>query len=106
MPLHEFASNCNLANAYFKDKNLLAKDTKLKLLGMVWDYINDVMYIKEPTFEATNITKRSLLSNIAKVFDPIGFLGPLLIKGRMLIQETLESNYSWDDALPSDIVGK
>ena len=63
MPLHEFASNCKLANEYFKERNLLAKDTKLKLLEMVWDFINDVIYIKEPTFETTNITKRSLLSN-------------------------------------------
>ena len=106
MPLHEIASNSKVANAYFKDKNLLTENSKLKLLGMIWDYEGDVLYIKEPTFETTNITKRSLLSNIARIFDPIGFLGPLLIQGRMLVQETLESNFSWDDELPTYILEK
>ena len=106
MPLHEIASNCKVANAYFKDKNLLTKNSKLKLLGMIWDYESDAIFIKEPTFETTNITKRSLLSNIARIFDPIGFLGPLLIQGRMLVQETLESNFSWDDELPTYILEK
>ena len=106
MPLHEIASNCKVANAYFKDKNLLTKNSKLKLLGMIWDYENDEIYIREPAFETTNITKRSLLSNIARVFDPIGFLGPLLIQSLMLVKETLESNFSWDDELPTYIVEK
>ena len=106
MPLHEFASNCPSANDYFKAKDLLTKDSKLKLLGMIWDFKDDVIYIKEPVFETTNITKRSLLSNIARIFDPIGFLGPLTILGRMLVQETLESNFSWDDSLPSEFLDK
>ena len=65
-----------------------------------------IKYILKNVFETKNITKRSLLSNIARVFDPIGFLGPLLIQGRMLVQETLESNFSWDDALPTYILEK
>ena len=64
------------------------------------------MYIKEPVFEATNVTKHSLLSNISQILDPIGFLGPLTIQGRMLVQETLVSNFSWDDALPTNIIEK
>ena len=74
MPLHEFASSCHSANEYFKNKDLLTNDSRLKLLGLVWDYGNDEVYINEPVFETTNITERSLLSNIARIFDPIGFL--------------------------------
>ena len=106
MPLHEVASNRDFVNTYFKDKGILTKDSKLKLLGMIWDYVNDEIYIRAPAFENTNLTKRSLLSNIAKVFDPIGFFGPLLIQGRMLVQETLEGGFSWDDKLPTDIIEK
>ena len=46
------------------------------------------------------------MSNIARIFDPIGFLGPATIQGRLLVQETLESNFSWDDALPTYILEK
>merc|ERR1712082_228166 len=78
----------------------------MKLLGMIWVFDKDELFIKEPVFETSDITKRSLLSNIARIFDPIGFLGPLLIQGRMLVQETLESNFSWDDELPTYILEK
>ena len=49
------------------------------------------------------VTKRSVLSDIARVFDPLGFLGPLTVQGRMLVQEAWDNHYSWDDALPTDI---
>ena len=81
MPLHEFASNFALANRYFKDKGLLTNDSMIKLLGMIWDYGADILYIKEPAFETTNVTKCSLLSNTAQIFYPISFLGPLTILG-------------------------
>ena len=106
MPLHEFASNSKLANTYFKSKDLITNDNSLKLLGMIWMFDKDELYIKEPVFETLNITKRSLLSNIARIFDPVGFLGPLTIQGRVLVQETLESKFSWDDALPSEFLVK
>ena len=50
MPLHEVASNCDFVNTYFKDKGILTKDSKLKLLGMIWDYVNDEIYIRAPAF--------------------------------------------------------
>ena len=103
MPLHEFASNCPVANKILDDRGLKTKDSKLKVLGMIWDYVNDVMYIKEPNFELDKVTKRSLLSDIAKIYDPMGYLGPIIIRGRILVQEAWESHLNWDTILPTDI---
>lgn len=44
---------------------------------MLWDYTQDLFYVKEPTFTLQKITKRTVLSDIARVFDPLNFLGPL-----------------------------
>ena len=46
MPLHEFASNIHLANTYFKTKDLITNDSSLKLLGMIWVFDKDELYIK------------------------------------------------------------
>ena len=106
MPLHEFASNCPVTNNILKNRGLKTKESKLKVLGMMWDFTNDLMYINEPVFEVEHVTKRSLLSDIAKVFDPIGFLGPLTALGRQLVQVAWECDFNWDTALTSDIVEK
>ena len=45
MPLHEFASSSASANNYFNSKGLLTSEHKLKLLGMIWDFNNDVLCI-------------------------------------------------------------
>ena len=106
MPLHEFASNNISANDYFNSKNLLTNEPKLKVLGMIWDYSKDVLFVKEPVFEVENISKRILLSNIARIFDPVGFLNPITIQGRLLVQEAMECNYNWDAKLPTVFTDK
>ena len=71
------------------------------MLSMIWDYNNDVLFVKEPVFDVNDISKRILLSNIARIFDPVGFLNPITIQGRLLVQEAMECNYNWDAKLPS-----
>ncbi|CAL4114269.1 unnamed protein product, partial [Meganyctiphanes norvegica] len=80
------------------------ENSKLKVLGMFWDYEQDIMFINEPQFEVEHVTKRTLLSDIAKIFDPMGFLSPLTILGRMLVQEAWESHLNWDTKLPADMI--
>ena len=72
----------------------------MKLLGMLWDYHNDQLFVKQPDFDTEILTKRILLSNIARIFDPIGFLNPITIHGRLLVQEAMECSYVWDAKLP------
>ena len=81
MPLHEFACNCPEANMVFKDRGIMTESDKLKTLGLQWDYINDTWFINEPIFHTENITKRSVLSDIARLYDPVGFLAPLSVQG-------------------------
>ena len=100
MPLHEFASNSSSANEYFRSRKLVTNESKIKLLGMLWDYNNDQLFVKQPEFDTETVTKRILLSNIARVFDPIGFLNPIAIQGRLLVQEAMECSYVWDAKLP------
>ena len=69
---------------------------------MMWDYDQDVLFIKVPKFEIISVTKLTLLSDIAKIYDILGFLGPLVVLGRLLVQEAWENNWNWDTILPVD----
>ena len=51
-------------------------------------------------------TKRSFLLNIATFFDPLGFLSPYLVQGKVLLQEIWMTGLDWDDPLPLNISKK
>ena len=52
------------------------------------------------------LTKRTLLSDSSKVFDPIGWIAPVILALKSLMQQTWVEGLAWDDRLPSDIVDK
>lgn len=60
-----------------------------KTLGIYWSTIEDrISYaFKQTPKEQNRITKRVLLSQIAQLFDPLGLLGPVIIKAKTIMQE-------------------
>ena len=48
------------------------------------------------------LTRRSLLSNIARIFDPLGLLSAILLQAKVLMRESWCSTQKigWDDPLP------
>ena len=46
------------------------------------------------------LTRRGLLSTISSVYDPLGFLSPLLLNAKAVLQELCALKLSWDDPLP------
>lgn len=48
-------------------------------------------------------TKRSILSKIAQIFDPLGLIGAVIIKPKILMQTLWQLKVSWDEALPLKI---
>lgn len=47
------------------------------------------------------MTKRSLLSDINNIYDPLGFIAPVLIKGEIFLQRLWLLKLNWDINLPS-----
>lgn len=48
------------------------------------------------------ITKRSVLSTIQKVFDPIGILCPAMIPMKILLQRAWVNKLKWDELLSKE----
>ena len=80
----------------------LEKDGNTKLLGLGWNYMNDELnYVVNHITQPDVIhTKRSILSNIAKIFDPLGLLSPIIIKAKLIIQNLWQIKQEWDEPLP------
>lgn len=85
------------------------KDEDVKsVLGLYWNVENDKLSFKlKPEEETeTSWTKRKILSKISKLYDPIGFLGPVIIRGKIIIQELWRDKLDWDEELSIPIQEK
>ncbi|XP_069158336.1 uncharacterized protein [Procambarus clarkii] len=106
MPLQSWASNNKQLNQIieeeFPDYKVLHK---LKVLGMKWNTSTDQLNIKSVEIKHSPLTMRKL-SHVSKPFDPLGLLSPILIKGKLLMQECWQRNLGWDETLPEDLQEK
>ena len=92
------------ANEEFK---FLDETHTIKTLGVVWNPSSDkftftVSHLSNDLDEAT-ITKRKMLSDIAKIFDPLGWLSPVSLELKHLMQQVWQCRVDWDQKLPTEL---
>ena len=58
---------------------ILDKDCKVKTLGIRWTPSQDLLTYTVELESLTALTKRTLLSDASKLFDPLGWLGPIIV---------------------------
>ena len=64
------------------------EDTSVaKTLGIRWNAQFDVFYFLANPLNKTSCTKRAILSQIAKLFDPAACLAPSIIITKMIMQQ-------------------
>jgi hypothetical protein len=79
-------------------------DTKTAcVLGIRWNLGDDLWSSAVGGSGSTCRTKRSMLKAVAKLFDPCGYLGPVYIRGKMIIQQLWLSKYDWDCTVPQEL---
>ena len=76
-------------------------------LGLRWSPTPDKFSFKiQPIENRDNITKRSILSDSSKFFDPLGWLAPTLIKLKMFYQDLWIDGLEWDTPLTKELINK
>ncbi|KAH9634757.1 hypothetical protein HF086_013617 [Spodoptera exigua] len=80
-----------------------------KTLGLTWNDGSDTFnFISEAPNDSKNATytKRKLLSEISKIYDPLGWLAPITLQAKLLFQNLWNDscqNIGWDDNVPDSI---
>lgn len=84
--------------------DLLSFDSKssVKTLGVQWCPSEDNFHYDICLSNASAVTKRSILSDVAKIFDPLGWISPCVIKAKILIQELWSEKIDWDQPIPTE----
>ncbi|GFU66731.1 integrase catalytic domain-containing protein [Trichonephila clavipes] len=110
MSLHKWCSNTpEILNSIPKgeqswDFHCQSSDQKaIKTLGIIWSPQFDYFSFKTVVNCRESYTKREVLSIIARLFDPLGFLGPILTKAKLILQKLWVLKLEWDEPLSNPI---
>lgn len=103
--MRRFASNCSeilqgLPSVNINLKLQFEEDTMLKTLGVYWDSQRDtITYSVKPIDFKKTVSERIILSEIAKIFDPLGLVNPVIVYAKLLTQELWRLELDWDESL-------
>jgi len=111
--LRKWSSNCeemlnSIPADYIESKTALQIDTdeSIKTLGLSWHPKSDYFSFTVTISPEQDFTKRMVLSEISKVYDPLGWLSPIIIVVKILIQKMWLKSVSWDEQLDQSIQGQ
>lgn len=82
-------------------------DSTFKTLGISWQANIDSFVFKPLKIDITKTwTKRQVLSAIAQLFDPLGWIAPCIVRAKVLMQDIwrLPIGTTWDSELPNHII--
>ncbi|XP_054279079.1 uncharacterized protein LOC128997465 [Macrosteles quadrilineatus] len=107
--LRKWISNCqNILNAIPSDHHgvplqfFSEKESSCNVLGIKWlPEIDSFSYTV--TIPNLPLTKRAVLSAIAQLFDPMGWITPPLFWAKAFMQVLWTKGLKWDDPLPSEL---
>ncbi|XP_071056073.1 uncharacterized protein [Onthophagus taurus] len=107
--LRKWASNCTHVLQEVSETDLqrpISMDydeiSYIKVLGLQWDPTTDDFKFSYCPRNSLS-TKRSILSEIARVYDPLGFLTPCTLKAKQFIQQLWQLKIEWDESPPGHI---
>ncbi|XP_058827824.1 uncharacterized protein LOC131687748 [Topomyia yanbarensis] len=79
----------------------------VKTLGVGWEPEHDMLRFESNVKHPEDVaTKRSILSSISQLFDPLGLIAPVVIRGKLLMQELWLMQSEWDQPVPTIIKEK
>lgn len=114
LPLRKWCSNSAVIQQKLSEREsdpLFALDIKdgdlVNSLGLQWKPLADQFQFNiTPRTDKMHLTKRMILSDLNRIFDPLGFISPVLIKGKIFLQQMWTMKMGWDTKLPKEIQEK
>ncbi|XP_075157757.1 uncharacterized protein LOC142231024 [Haematobia irritans] len=72
----------------------------VKTLGVRWNASGDYFYfVTEKMYMKDKYTKREVLALISRLFDPAGWLAPVIVTAKILMQQMWLDRIDWDDEI-------
>jgi len=76
--------------------------TETTVLGIQWNRDSDEMSLVSPAPQPLKNTMREVFKLHAKLYDPLGWVIPVAIRAKMLLQRCHIKKYTWNTQLDED----
>ncbi|XP_062542042.1 uncharacterized protein LOC134210034 [Armigeres subalbatus] len=85
----------------------LSPDEKVKTLGITWaPKVDQLRFIFNIENEEGEWTRRRILSAIARLFDPLGLISPVVVTAKIIMQQLALLHSVWDAPVPTQLEHK
>ena len=104
--LRSWSSNSTMLTSIATQEKTSDGGNSINILGLRWNPTTDKIMLATKSPPLTSdilITKREILYHQSKIFDPLGFIAPVVIRGKILIQKLWQSKVTWDEPLSDDL---
>lgn len=82
----------------------LGDDDHTKTLGLRWVTNSDTLTFKVARLCGyPTVTKRNILSDISRLFDPLGLVSPSILVSKIIIQKLWTLQLDWDTPIPEEL---
>lgn len=100
----EFIERVEKGRTNNDDNYVINSKEVIKTLGIKWNKATDTFQydINSPS-STKSITKRLILSEISRLFDPMGWLAPVIVTAKVMIQKLWLARVTWDEEVPTEI---
>ena len=78
----------------------LEDSKKERLLGVLWKLKED-NFTFEVDLPQRPLTRRGILSALSSLHDPLGFVAPVVLEGRLILQSLCKRKAEWDEEITS-----
>ncbi|KAJ0175497.1 hypothetical protein K1T71_008656 [Dendrolimus kikuchii] len=94
----------NLPNSYKATEPVeLDKSSHEKILGLYWSKLDDCFVFKVAVPD-NKCTKRIILATVARLWDIMGFIAPVILHAKLILKKLWMSKIDWDDCPPHHIL--
>lgn len=99
-PLAKWASNVpELCESDDQREVIFEEHESLAALGIRWSPARDIFQLRLALPTARH-TRRAVLSDTSRLFDPLGFFTPVSVPAKVFLQELWLTGGTWDSELP------
>jgi hypothetical protein len=101
--LRSWASNDAELRNLARHDELLQDEETVPVLGLKWNTNEDYLTYKLYEPNPNTASKRQVLKHVSSVYDPLGYLAPVQIRAKILLQELWKRKLDWDEPIPPDL---
>ena len=76
-----------------------------KILGHIWDKREDTLQVPiNKIEEGKPVTKNTILSQLARVYDSLSIISPTLVEGKRIFRDACDEQKGWDTDVSKPLV--